>query len=122
MLHWHMGQRIRHEILNQQRASYGDEILPTLSAELEPEYGKGFSVRNFARMIKFAETFQDEQIVATLSQQLSWSHFVKILPLKKPMEREFYAGICRIERWSVRTLRERIGSQLYLRPAIAKKT
>ena len=79
MLHWHMGQRIRREILNQQRASYGEEILPTLPAKLEPEYGKGFSVRNLARMIKFAEAFQGEQIVATLSRQLSWSHFVEIL-------------------------------------------
>jgi len=52
---------------------------------------------------------------------LTWSHFVYILPLKQPLEREFYAEMCRIERWSVRTLRERIGSQLYLRTAIAKK-
>jgi predicted nuclease of restriction endonuclease-like (RecB) superfamily len=65
--------------------------------------------------------FPDEQIVATLSRELSWSHFVEILPLKQPLEREYYAEMCRIERWSVRTLRERIGSQLYLRTAIAKK-
>ena len=52
---------------------------------------------------------------------MSWSHFIEILPLKQPLEREFYAEMCRIERWSVRTLRERIGSQLYLRSAVAKK-
>jgi predicted nuclease of restriction endonuclease-like (RecB) superfamily len=52
---------------------------------------------------------------------LSWSHFVELLPLDKPLQRDFYAEMCRIERWSVRTLRERIGSQLYLRTAIAKK-
>lgn len=121
MLHWHVGQRIHREILTGQRASYGEEILPTLSAKLEPDYGKGFSARNLARMVKFAEAFPDEQIVATLSRELGWSHFVELLPLKKPMEREFYAEMCRIERWSVRTLRERIGSQLYLRTAIAKK-
>jgi predicted nuclease of restriction endonuclease-like (RecB) superfamily len=121
MLYWHVGLRIQLEILAGQRASYGEEILPTLSAKLEPEYGKGFSARNLARMVKFAESFPDEQIVAALSRQLGWSHFVEILPLKKPLEREFYAEMCRIERWSVRTLRERIGGQLYLRTALSKQ-
>ena len=72
-------------------------------------------------MIQFAEAFPDEPVVAALSQHLSWSHFVEILPLKKPLEREFYAEMCRIERWSVRALRERIGSQLYLRTALCKQ-
>jgi predicted nuclease of restriction endonuclease-like (RecB) superfamily len=88
---------------------------------LVQEYGKGFGVSALTRMVKFSEAFPDQRIVATLSQQLTWSHFVEILPLKQPLEREFYAEMCRIERWSVRTLRERIGSQMYLRTAIAKK-
>lgn len=121
LLHWRLGERISREVLQGQRASYGEEILPTLSAKLVPEYGKGFSARNLARMIRFAEAFPDPQIVASLAQELGWSHFVEILPLKQPLEREFYAEMCRVERWSVRTLRERIGSQLYLRTAIAKK-
>jgi len=121
LLHWQLGERISREVLQGQRASYGEEILPTLSAKLVPEYGKGFSARNLARMIRFAEVFPDSQIVASLAQELGWSHFVEILPLKQPLEREFYAEMCRVERWSVRTLRERIGSQLYMRTAIAKK-
>jgi len=121
LLHWKLGERIRRELLQGQRAQYGEEILPTLSATLVPEYGKGFSARNLSRMVQFAETFPDEQLVVTLAQELSWSHFIEILPLKQPLEREYYAEMCRVERWSVRTLRERIGSQLYLRTAIAKK-
>jgi len=121
MLYWHVGQRIRNEVLKDGRAEYGEEILPTLSAKLVQDYGQGFSARNLARMVQFAEVFPDENIVVTLSRQLSWSHFIEILPLKQPLEREFYAEMSRIERWSVRTLRERIGSQLYLRTAIAKK-
>lgn len=121
MLYWHVGQRIQHEVLKNERAEYGEEILPTLSAKLVRDYGQGFSARNLARMIKFAEAFPDEATVSPLAQQLSWSHFVEILPLKQPLEREYYAELCRIERWSVRTLRERIASQLYLRTAIAKK-
>lgn len=121
MLYWHVGRRIRQEVLKDQRASYGDEILPTLSAKLVQDYGQGFSARNLARMVKFAEAFPDEAIVSPLATQLNWSHFIEILPLKQPLEREYYAELCRVERWSVRTLRERIASQLYLRTAIAKQ-
>ena len=56
-------------------------------------------------MIALTEVFPDEAIFATLSQELGWSHFVELLPLDKPMQRDFYAEMCRIERWSVRTLR-----------------
>jgi len=121
MLYWHVGLRIRNEVLREGRAEYGAQIVATLSAQLVRDYGKGFNASALTRMVKFAEAFPDEAILATLSQELSWSHFVEILPLKQPLEREYYAELCRIERWSVRTLRERIGSQLYLRTAIAKR-
>lgn len=58
-----------------------------------------------------------KQILATLSTQLSWSHFVELLPIKDPLAREFYAEMCRIERWDVRTLRQKIGGMLYQRTA-----
>ena len=72
-------------------------------------------------MIQFAEYFSNEQIVATLSAQLSWSHFVEILPVKNDLARDFYAEMCRFERWTVRTLRERIDSMLFERTAISRK-
>lgn len=121
MLYWHVGRRIQAQVLHDGRADYGAQILATLSQELVRDYGKGFNASALTRMVKFAEVFPDEPILATLSQELSWSHFVELLPLKQPLEREYYAEMSRIERWSVRTLRERIGSQLYLRTAIAKK-
>ena len=121
MLYWHVGQRIRREVLQDRRAGYGEQIVSTLSTQLVREYGQSFGLRSLRRMVQFAEVFPDEEIVVSLIRQLSWSHFVEILPLKQPLEREFYAAMCRIERWSVRTLRERIGSQLYLRTAISKK-
>lgn len=121
LLYWHVGQRILRDVLNEQRAEYGKQILATLSQELVQEYGKGFGYTALTRMAKFAETFPEQSTVESLAQHLSWSHFVEILPLKQPLEREFYAELCRIERWSVRTLRERIGSALYLRTAISKK-
>jgi predicted nuclease of restriction endonuclease-like (RecB) superfamily len=121
LLYWQVGTRIRSEILREKRAEYGEEILPTLSAKLTPEFGDGFSARNLARMIKFAEVFPDVKIVATLSRQLSWSHFVEIIPLKEQLQRDFYAEMCRIERWGVRKLREKIAGLLYERTAISRK-
>jgi len=121
LLYWHVGQRIRREVLKNERAEYGSQIMSTLSTQLVVEYGQAFGERSLRRMVQFAEVFPDEDMVATLAQQLSWSHFIEILPLKQPLEREYYAELCRVERWSVRTLRERIASQLYLRTAIAKQ-
>ena len=75
-----------------------------LSRQLTADYGRGFEEKNLRRMIQFAECFPDENIVATLWRQLSWSHFRELLPLKRPLQREFYAEMCRIEGWSVRAL------------------
>jgi len=121
VLYWHIGQRIRTDILREQRAEYGEEILPTLSAKLVPEFGEGFSPRNLARMISLAEAFPEQRIVATLSKELGWSHFVELLPLKKHLQRDFYAEMCRVERWSVRMLRQKIGGMLFERTALSKK-
>ena len=121
LLYWRVGERIRTDVLGQVRAEYGQEILPTLSAELMPRYGRGFSARSLWRMVQFAETFSDEAIVSTLSRQLAWSHFLELIYLKDPLARAFYAEMCRIERWSVRTLRDRVGSMLFERTALSKK-
>ena len=121
MLYWRIGKRINEEILNGQRADYGKQMLATLSQELTRNYGRGFSYSSLTRMVRFAQAFPDGPIVATLSQQLSWSHFKEILPLKDLLQREFYAAMCRAEGWSVRALRKKIDSMLYERTAISKK-
>jgi predicted nuclease of restriction endonuclease-like (RecB) superfamily len=121
ILYWQIGNRIHQDILKEKRAEYGEEILPTLSAKLVPEFGNGFGARNLSRMVRFAEIFPDGKIVSTLLRELSWSHFVEIIPLKDDLQRDFYAEMCRIERWSVRTLRKKIGGMLYERTAISKK-
>lgn len=121
MLYWHIGKRIREEILQEERGEYGQEIVATLSRQLTEEFGRGFEEKSLRRMIQFAEEFKDEEIVATLSRQLSWSHFKDIIPLKDSLQREFYAEMCRVERWSVRALRKQIDSMLFERTAISRK-
>ena len=108
MLYWHIGNRVRKEILNDQRAEYGQEIVSTVSRQLMAHYGKGFSDKNLRRMIHFGEAFPNEQIVSTLLRQLSWSHFTLLMPLKDSLTRDFYAEMCRIEKWNVRTLEKKI--------------
>lgn len=119
-MYWHIGKKIAEEILQNQRAEYGKEIVATLSRQLQEVYGKGYSYSALNRMLKFANSF-DEKIVATLSQQLSWSHFVELVTLEDELKRAFYTQMSIVDNWSVRTLRDRIDSMLYERTALSKK-
>ena len=112
LLHWRIGKRLLAENLHQGRAEYGQQILASLAQELAAEFGKGFSYSALTRMVRFAELFPDERIVVSLVQVLSWTHILALIPLKDTMAREFYAEMCRVERWSVRTLRQKIDSML----------
>ncbi|HKI20754.1 MAG TPA: PDDEXK nuclease domain-containing protein [Isosphaeraceae bacterium] len=121
LLYWRIGRRIHSEVLSGERARYGEAIVATVSQQLVADYGRGFTYTALTRMVAFFEAFPQEEIVAALSQQLSWSHFRELLPLKQPLQRDYYVEMCRIERWSVRTLRERIDSMLYERTALSRK-
>jgi len=121
LLYWQVGDRIRREILAEKRAEYGTVMVSALGRQLEFEFGRGFAGKNLWRMIQFAEVFPNREIVVSLIRQLSWTHFIALIPLKDPLQREFYAEMCRLERWSVRALRSRIDSMLYERTALSKK-
>jgi predicted nuclease of restriction endonuclease-like (RecB) superfamily len=120
-LYWHIGRRIRQEVVGEGRAAYGEQIVNSLSTQLTAEYGRGFNRPNLFRMIRFAEAFPDENIVSALRRQLSWTHFRELLALDDPLKRDFYAEMCRIERWSTRTLCAKIRGMLFERTAISKK-
>lgn len=96
--YWHVGQRIREDILRAKRAEYAKELVVTLSQQLTAEFGSGYSRSNLARMIQFAEAFPEAKIVVALTRQLGWSHFVTRLPIGNPLRRDFYAGMCGVER------------------------
>ena len=121
LLYWRVGKRIHQDILKEERAGYGEQILPTLSAELMKEFGAGFTARNLANMVRFAEVFPEEKILHTLCAKLSWSHFRLIIYLDDDLKRDFYAEMCRIEGWSVRTLEKKIGGMLFERTALSRK-
>lgn len=122
MLYWQIGNRINEEIEGKDRIElYGKEIVATLWRQLTEEYGAAFSEKNLRRMMQFAKVFPDVEIVSTLRRQLSWSHIKIILPIEDELKRSFYIEMCKLEKWSVRTFRERINSLLYERTAISKK-
>ena len=121
MLYWRIGQRIHTQVLSGQRAGYGEEVVSTLAEQLVRDYGGSFAEKNLRRMVQFASTFPDEQIVVSLIRQLSWTHFIALIPLKDPLQREYYAQMCSLEGWSVRTLRERIDSMLYERTVLSQQ-
>jgi len=121
LMYWRIGKRIHDDVLQGERAGYGNQIVATLSRQLSLEYGRSFSEKNLRHMMRFAESFPSEEIVSTLSRQLAWSHFLELIYLKDPLAREFYANMCTVERWSVRTLRDRIGSLLFERTALSRK-
>ncbi len=122
MLYWEIGRRIGKDILKERRAEYGEQVVCKLSAQLEGEFGRGFSRRNLFNMIQFSEVFPDRGIVQSLTAQLGWTHFSLLLRLgKDPLKRDFYAEMCRIERWSTRALRNKIDSMLFERTALSRK-
>ena len=121
MLYWQIGKRINQEILKDQRAEYGKQIIATLAKQLTIEYGNSFAEKNLRRMVQFAQIFPDYEIVVSVIRQLTWTHLLAIIPIEDPLKRQFYIKMCKLEKWSVRTFRERINSMLYERTAISKK-
>ena len=120
-LYWQIGQRIRTEVLQGQRAGYGERIVSALARQLETEYGRGFSEKNLRHMLRFAEIFPNEQNVSAAQRQLSWTHLKALIYIGDPLKRDFYLQMCQQEGWSTRTLQERMDSQLFERTALSKQ-
>jgi predicted nuclease of restriction endonuclease-like (RecB) superfamily len=74
-----------------------------------------------ARWIGFSAVFPDAAIVAALLRELGWTHFTMLIPIQDPLKREFYAEMCRVDRWSTRVLRNQIDGMLFERTALSKK-
>ncbi|RFS26223.1 DUF1016 domain-containing protein [Chitinophaga silvatica] len=119
LLFWRIGQRINDEILKNKRAEYAKQIVSTLSTQLKSHYGRNFEIRNLRRMLQFAEQFTDLETIQPLSRQLSWSHFVELLPLKHQEARLFYAQLAVDQTLGIRELRKQIATKTFERTGIA---
>ncbi len=119
-LYWSIGNYILKELKHEVYSGYGKQIIATLSQQLTQTFGKGYSYSALTRMIKVADNYSHETF-ATLSQTLSWSHFIELVAIKDKTQRLFYQQMCVLEHWSVRTLRDKQDKMLYERTIISKQ-
>lgn len=116
---WQVGAKINTHILDHQRAEYGKQTVANVSELLETKFGRSFHEKNVRRMMQFAEVFPDFQIVVTLSRQLSYSHFMNLIPLKSDAARAYYAEKIADGKWSIRETRKQISKKAFERNEIA---
>lgn len=119
-LYWEIGCHIIGHIQYEVYSDYGKRTLATLSQELTARFGKGYSYSALTRMVKVASTYE-KGIFATVSQTLSWSHFIELVSIEDHNKRLYYQHMSIIEHWSVRTLRKNQEQMLYERSTLAKQ-
>lgn len=119
LLFWQIGKRINDKILQNNRAEYGKQIVPTIAEKLTSKYGRNFELRNLRRMMQFASSMNDFKIVAPVAPQLTWSHIIELLSVKTFDGRIFYANRAIEENWSKRELRKQIELKAFERTEIA---
>jgi len=121
LLYWSVGHYINTELKAEDRLKYGAKILATLSQLLTQKYGKGYSYSALTRMSKVADVF-DKTIIATLSQQLSWSHLIELASIDNETKRLFYCHTSINSGWSIRELRDQVDAMTFERSAVALKS
>lgn len=115
--YWNIGKHIvEYEQGGNEKAEYGSEVLRRLSSDLSAAYGKGFSRSNIFYMRKLYLTYSKVQ---TVSELLSWSHYIELLKIDDPLERSFYEKEAQAEHWGVRELKRQMKSMLFHRLALS---
>jgi predicted nuclease of restriction endonuclease-like (RecB) superfamily len=120
-LNWHIGNRIKEDVLYNKRAEYGKEIVKQLAGKLTVQYGKGWSIYKLQHCVRSAYTFTEDEIVYAVRTQLTWTHLRSLMGIDDELKRRFYLEMARIERWDTRTLDEKIDSMLFERTALSGK-
>ena len=121
MTNWYIGKRIKEDVLYNQRAEYGKQVLHNLSVRLTNKYGSGWSEKKLRHCLRVAENFEENEIISAVQRQLNWTHLKTLAYIKDPLERQFYAQMCSMEHWDTRTLDEKMDKQLYQRTALSRK-
>lgn len=121
MTYWKVGKFIAGELDAIGGDKYGSMIVATVSQQLTEQFGKGYTRAGIFRMVKVARAFPEAEIVATLSRQLTWSHFIELAEVSDPTKRLFYQQMSILYHWSVRQLRDQEDKMVYERSLIASK-
>lgn len=121
LLYWQVGRRLRDEVIGEERGAYGKQVVEDVARSLSAEFGRGFGARNLYHMMRFAEVIPESEIVYAVRTELTWTHVRALIAIDDPLKRQFYTELCRLERWSTRTLQHKIDGLLFERTAIAKQ-
>jgi len=112
-MYWNVGRKIfEEEQQGKERADYGTYLIQSLSGELEPLYGTGFSVRQLERYRQFYRTFP---IASALRTQFNWTHYKLLISIDNTDKRDFYMAEAEKNNWTARQLERQINSQLFER-------
>lgn len=118
LTYWAVGKHIvEFEQKGNEKAEYGAKILTRLSKDLSDQLGRGFSRTNLINMRLMYLKYPN---LNTLSDQLSWGHYVELLSIDAELERSFYEKQATLEKWTVRELKRQKSSALFLRIAASK--
>lgn len=121
MMNWNVGKRIKEDILKNQRADYGKQVIKRLANKLILRYGSGWGFQKLQHCVRAAYTFSEDEIMYAVRTQLSWTHLRSLMAVENKLARQFYMEMCRLEHWSTRTLDEKIDGQLFERTAISRR-
>ena len=121
MMHWQIGKRIKEDVLYNQRAEYGKQIVKKLANKLTAEFGKGWSYEKLKHCVRSAYLFRDEDIRYAVRTHLTWTHLRSLMSIEDQLKRQFYMEMTRIEHWDTRTLDKKIDGLLYERTALSRK-
>jgi predicted nuclease of restriction endonuclease-like (RecB) superfamily len=114
VLYWSVGEYVSEQVTaNLWGKSVVQELAKFIQTK-EPNV-KGFSAQNIWRMKQFYETYKDNEKLAALWREISWTHHKLVLPLKTAEEREFYLRLTLKERLSSRELERQIDSSYFER-------
>ena len=100
------------KLLSEAGKHYGEGIIKEYSDKLTKEFGKGYSQRNLRNMRQFYCVSTKWQ---TVSGELTWSHYIELLPLTNSGEIIYYSDLIIKNNLSVRELRKRIKNKEYER-------
>ena len=121
--YWLMGKRIvDEEQQGEQKATYGEAILKTLSIALTGEFGKGFSYANLRNFRQFYLTYPNPEICYALRSNLTWTHHRLIMRVENTDARSYYLKECAEQNWTSRVLERNINTFYYQRLLSSQNT
>ena len=120
-MYWDIGEYVSRRISD---SGWGKSIVKDFSDFIQSRYVgiSGFSASNIWRMRQFYETYKENEKLATLSRELTWSHNLQIISCKTDEEREFYLTLSIKNRYSFRELKRQMDSGLYERAMLSDIT